>query len=190
MGAYITININDMFAIQPEVLFMQRGGKIDEIDVLYHIDDDWVDGTWAMEAKHGYVEIPVLAKLSIPTDGALTPFFFAGPAVSFNLSAENEMAMEIPSYDWSETETEDDEDIGGIDFALVFGAGLGIAAGPGEIVVDLPGKDFYILEAQSLEDFAKCAALIGAAKNPGRFPTNAVGNHNPASRRGNAHHFD
>lgn len=97
-GAFLCYMFNDMFAIQPELLFAMKGWKIEVEDETF-------------KTKLNYIEIPLLLRLNIPTEGSMTPAIFAGPSIGFLMSAKAE-----------------DEDIKELlkstDFGLVFGAGL------------------------------------------------------------------
>lgn len=97
-GIYFGYAFNDMFCIQPEVLFMMKGWKME------------VDGE-TFSGKLNYIDIPVLLKVNIPTEGSFRPSIFAGPYLGMLLSAKFE-----------------DEDIKdftkSMDYGLVFGAGL------------------------------------------------------------------
>ena len=66
--------------------------------------------------KLDYLEIPVLVKYMIPTEGKISPCFFAGPAVGMLMSAKY-----------------GDEDVKdftkSIDFGVAFGAGVDVAMG-------------------------------------------------------------
>src|SRR5687768_7106752 len=65
IGAVANFMISDMFAIQPEVLYVQKGYKFEEDDM-------------SVVGKYNYLEVPVLAKLSLGT-GQLKGFVTAGP---------------------------------------------------------------------------------------------------------------
>jgi len=97
-GVYFGYAFNDMFAIQPEVLFMMKGMNIDVLDESFKV-------------KLNYIDVPVLLKVSIPTEGSFKPSIFAGPYFGFLMSAKI-----------------DDEDIKdqvkSMDYGLVFGAGM------------------------------------------------------------------
>ena len=122
-GGFVTFEISDAFAIQPELLYTMKGGKASE-------------GGEDLVVKLDYLEIPVLAKFNIPTEGSVKPCLFAGPAVALKLSAK---------YKWTgdgESETGDVSEIGidvkGLDLGLVFGAGLKAGMGEtGGIIVDI-----------------------------------------------------
>ena len=121
VGGFITFNITEVFAIQPEVLYTMKGAKYTEAD-------------FKIVAQLTYLELPVLAKFSIPTQGNIKPIIFAGPAVALKLSGKWKETWD------GETETYDLDEMKGMDFGLVFGAGVDFGLGEsvkGKLTVDL-----------------------------------------------------
>ena len=122
-GGFVTYSITEMFAVQPEVLYTMKGAKY-----------EWEGGSWT--AKYDYLEIPVLAKVSIPTQGNIGPHLFIGPALGILLSAKDkteiegedpfELAGEEDAKDWTKS----------TDFGLVFGAGVDIGMPHSAITID------------------------------------------------------
>ena len=107
--ALVEFVLSDMFSIQPEVLYAQKGAK-------FSMD---VPGFGEVKAtfKFDYIEIPVLFKATFGSSG-FRPFLFAGPNVGFNMVSELEAEI------MGQTQTEDiGEDTESIDFALDFGGG-------------------------------------------------------------------
>ncbi len=84
-GSFIRYNFSPLFAIQPEILFSMKGAKLlgdqpsyfEEIYVLY------------------YLEVPILAKLTVPTAGTTTPNLFLGPTLAIKLSDEKEINGQV-----------------------------------------------------------------------------------------------
>src|SRR5579885_3121816 len=70
-GGFLSLNFGNSFAIRPEILYEQKGGK-DTSNNTYQLD---------------YVEIPVLLKLSLGTPG-INPAILLGPSFSFNMVAQ------------------------------------------------------------------------------------------------------
>ena len=122
LGAFMTFNISSVFAIQPELLYTQKGDKYEDEDEFF--------GTLKAWTMLDYLEIPILAKFSIPTKGKVTPNLFFGPAVAFKTRSKGRLEIEGLSVEV------DIEDVSGVDLGLALGAGVGIVAGPGEVVVD------------------------------------------------------
>lgn len=70
-GGFLSLNFGNSFAIRPEILYEQKGGK-DTSNNTYQLD---------------YVEIPVLLKFSLGTPG-INPAILLGPSFSFNMVAQ------------------------------------------------------------------------------------------------------
>ncbi len=137
VGGFVTYSINDMFAIQPEVLYTMKGAKYKD-EIGGEILKLWINLT--------YLEIPVLAKITVPTLGVFKPTLFAGPAVALKLSGKTKREF------MGTTIEEDIEDTKGTDFGFVVGAGidLGLGAfGAGKLTVDLR----YTLGLTTISEF-------------------------------------
>ena len=120
-GGFITCSLSNLFAIQPELLFTMKGSKAEE-EVLGE--------TMKVTMKLNYLEIPVLAKLSIPTPGTVKPSLFVGPSLAIKLSGRAKVEYA------GESEEADIEDLKSTDFGLVFGGGVDFALGQGKLTVD------------------------------------------------------
>ncbi len=120
-GGFITYSINDMLAIQPEILFTMKGTKQEE--------ELWGE-TFKQTISLNYLEIPVLAKLSIPGQGSFVPNLFIGPYLAIKLTGKVKVEYA------GESEEEDIEDLKGTDFGLVFGGGVDFALGSSKVTVD------------------------------------------------------
>lgn len=99
-GLFLTYQASPTIAVQPELLYVMKGTKDDETDAKLKID---------------YIEVPVLFKYMIPTQGKIAPNFFAGPFIGFKASAK--------------VEDVDAEGIKSTDFGVTFGGGIDIASG-------------------------------------------------------------
>jgi len=120
-GGFIACSLSDLFAIQPELLFTMKGAKAEE-EVLGE--------TMKVTMKLNYLEIPVLAKLSIPIPGTVKPSLFVGPSLAIKLSGKGKVEYA------GESEERDIEDLKSTDFGLVFGGGVDFALGQGKLTVD------------------------------------------------------
>jgi len=121
LGGFVTYSLNEMIALQPEVLYTMKGAKWEE-----EVFGETLEITWTLD----YLEIPILAKIAIPTQGTVKPNLFVGPALGINLrgKAKAELA--------GETEEVDIEDLKSTDFGLVFGAGVDFGLPHSAITVD------------------------------------------------------
>jgi hypothetical protein len=90
-----------------------------------------------------YLEIPVLAKLQIPSQGSIKPNIFAGPAIGLKLSGS------VKAKYAGETETENIEDLKGMDLGLVIGGGVDYLMGNKILTVDLR----YTLGLGTISDY-------------------------------------
>lgn len=102
-GGYIDLSLVDFFSIRPQLLFVQKGAKLKATDL---------DGTVTLD----YLEVPILGVISLPRQGPVVPFFYAGGSVSANVNATvelNGVETDIP-----------DDDIRRNDIGAVFGAGV------------------------------------------------------------------
>ncbi|MBL7108046.1 MAG: PorT family protein [Candidatus Cloacimonetes bacterium] len=116
IGGFITYEINEMFALQPELYYSMQGAK--------YKSSEGEDGTLIF--KYNYIQVPILAKVNIPVEGSVAPNIFLGPAIGIKVSSK------IWWEEEGEEEEEDAEDVKSTDFGLVFGAGVEF----GKITVD------------------------------------------------------
>lgn len=109
VGGFLTWRFESGFAIQPEVLYTQKGVKLTFVE-----DSVSVDG----EVEADFVDVPVLARYTFG-QGGTRGYVFAGPSFDFKVSAKAKAsAMGV-------AEEEDlDEEVEGFEFALVFGGGV------------------------------------------------------------------
>jgi len=114
-GAFYLARVGKYFAIQPEVIYSQKGTK-------YEILDE------SLKIRLSYLEIPVLVKFYVTPEGKAQPFLFAGPALGIKLSAKG--IVDGESEDIS-------DEYKGTDFGLVFGGGLEYDLGKALFIVDL-----------------------------------------------------
>lgn len=112
-GIFMNLPMNDLISLQPELLYMNKGAKMD-------VADD-------VGIRMSYIDIPVLVKFTVQTGGAFAPSFFAGPYLGFNMSAES----------YYEDEVYDIEDqVKSTDVGLVFGGGFDYATCKGKLIFD------------------------------------------------------
>ena len=76
-GVFMCYDITEIFALQPELLFTMKGAKDDSAGV---------ELSW----KVNYIEIPVLFRVNLPTEGKIKPMLYAGPALGILMSAKEE----------------------------------------------------------------------------------------------------
>lgn len=101
-GAYITCSFTPQFAVQPEILYVNKGAEKD----LFLFS-----AQWAMD----YLEVPVLLKFDMIPKGPVHPNLFVGPAMSVLLSSK----MHVLNYEFDVT-----DGMKTMDYSLVFGGGI------------------------------------------------------------------
>jgi hypothetical protein len=90
-GAFVAFNITGRWAIQPEVLFSRKGTRLKG-----HTEDPLpVEASVTLD----YVEMPVLARLSIPTRGPRAAYLLAGPALGFSVATSYRLEIGGQSRD-------------------------------------------------------------------------------------------
>jgi hypothetical protein len=120
-GAFLNMKFSPNLSIQPEVLYTQKGLKVD------------IMGLAEYEWKMDYIEVPILVRREIPTSGNVRPVFFAGPAVSFLTSAKQTL-----SFMGDEVEEDIKDVFKSTDIGLIVGGGLDWLVGTsGKLVTDV-----------------------------------------------------
>jgi hypothetical protein len=118
-GAFLTIAAGESVLIQPEVLFTQKGARYTDgegDELLYKVD---------------YLEVPLLLKVRLGS-GAARPALFAGPAAGFKLRA----TVVSRTADGEENSADTSDQLRPVDWGLVFGGGVDVAAGSGTVTVE------------------------------------------------------
>ena len=147
VGAFFAYQISDLFLVQPEILYVAKGERNQSIDLGLSVPQTEISLpslglTWK---GLDYIAIPVLLKLSLPTEAPVRPNFFAGPELAFNIG-EKKLGVRIPE-EWNdlagalvsgEYELDADHLIKGFDPGVVFGAGVDVALG--SVFIALEGR--------------------------------------------------
>lgn len=128
-GLFLELPIGEVFAIQPELLFTQKGGKSE-----FNIGNSGYERNW----NYNYIEVPVLAKVKAgSTDGSgIGLFFYGGPFVSYALNGKIEDKLTVAGNDSTketDIEFDDTDDQRRLDWGAAFGLGLNLGA----LVLDL-----------------------------------------------------
>ncbi|NEM99230.1 porin family protein [Pontibacter burrus] len=117
VGAVANIKFSEMFSVQPELMFVQKGYE-------FTFDDRKATG------KYDYLELPVLAKISIG-NGPLQGFVTAGPTLGYWASGKD--TYKTDRFEISEDVDFDDDELlekrfefgGSIGLGLAYNTGLG-----------------------------------------------------------------
>jgi len=136
-GVFMSYAFTPQFSVQPEVLYSMKG---------YKWEGSGVDAGYTEKGKFNYIEVPVLLKYNIPTEGNTSPNLFVGPAVAFLTKAD---------IDWDfdgESGTEDIKDSSkSVDFGVAFGGGVDFTMGEGTVTFDVR----YTLGLTKVDDSAE-----------------------------------
>lgn len=104
-GVSMVFPINEMFSFQPEIIYSRKGAKGTVFDVN-------------AEARIGYIDVPLLAKIFVGPGPAMRPALFFGPSVGFKISCDIELGGVSADCDDWEVPVKD------LDVGVIGGAGL------------------------------------------------------------------
>lgn len=83
VGLYVEMPLTSRFSVQPELLYVQKGGKTEDT-----FTEDEVEATLESRYKLQYLEVPVLVKYAVPMQGPWRPSVSAGPYVAYSLGRD------------------------------------------------------------------------------------------------------
>ena len=124
-GIFFSLGLGPL-AIQPEVLYVRMGGKIEVLED-------------SLEERFDYIQVPVLLKLNVIPAGPIRPFIFAGGYGAYLLKAN-----EVTLIDGVTDESDVTENYQRYDYGVVGGAGLAFKL-PG-ISISIEGRYNYGLK--------------------------------------------
>ncbi len=145
-GGFLVLNIGEVFALQPELLFSKKRAKVTgTAQQTLDFGDIRVDADWTLseEIELSYIEIPLLAKLKIPGGNHVKPSLFAGPVFALVRSGYDDIDLSLrlsgegPESITSvrgETKISNMKDS---DFGWVIGGELRFDVSFGKLVVDI-----------------------------------------------------
>ena len=123
-GLVAKAGFNPYLALQMELLFAQKGMKVS-------VTESGI--TAKVWTNVNYLEIPLLLKASIPLD----PFFiYANVGPSFGIGLSAKLATD-PDLGLNQTIKFEEGGLQRFDFGVLFGAGVGVKLGNGELFLDL-----------------------------------------------------
>lgn len=132
-GAVAEIRLNDNFAIQPELTFIQKGAKFEATET----DPVLGDATFEFNVVTNNIEIPVLLKAGT-SFGAGRIDVLAGPSFAYGLNGKYKSKVTFNGQ--SEEEEEDidydDDEFSRTDLNLQFGAAFSFNVGGASVFVD------------------------------------------------------
>ncbi|MFD2999598.1 porin family protein [Pontibacter toksunensis] len=133
-GAVVNFGISDVFSIQPEVLYSQRGFEAN----TSLLEDDPM-GDISVKFKMNYLEVPVLAKISFGGD-KVQGFVTAGPTVSYWMNGKLKTSF-AGEKEEEDIEFQDDYEDGAkqnrLDFGASVGVGMAYRLGAGALNLDV-----------------------------------------------------
>jgi len=120
-GVYLSVNYDNGFAIQPELLLTMKGGKTDYSPYYLAIEDD----------VYTYMELPILAKYNVDVSDSIKFSIFAGPSAGILLGTHYKLTGYDADYlagQLGVTTEGSAEDLGintnSFEFSLQFGLGM------------------------------------------------------------------
>jgi outer membrane immunogenic protein len=145
-GGFVTLNLTSSFAIQPEILFTQKGAEY---------SGQYNNVAYKMETRLNYLEIPILFQVYLMPQSSSTVKIFAGPALSLKLSSsfthQSVAGLNFPTND----------DFSKTDWGTVLGAGLDF----GTHGMSLSLEARYTIGLQNLQNLDNTGAVQGNSNN-------------------------
>ncbi len=123
-GVFITLSVTEVVALQPEVLYTQKG-------IIWEWEENDTTIKWIQSLD--YLEIPLLVKLSLPTQGTVKPHLFVGPFIGYNIVAK--VRAELDGFTSPEADIKDD--VKDIELGLVLGGGADFGLPTSKITFDV-----------------------------------------------------
>lgn len=133
VGLFAGSHLSEVFSLRAEALYTRKGAQYD-----FTITDSngQPQGQGQYSADIDYLEIPLLANITIPTRGPVKPALFLGPAVAFEMSAK--LNSTYPSGVVNQNQSGGNLDsTTSTDLSLIVGGGVEIESGPHLILVQV-----------------------------------------------------
>jgi hypothetical protein len=143
VGAVANIGLSEVFSIQPELLYIQKG-----VSVHLDVNETYPGGTYSIEGENelrsNYLELPVLGKATFNA-GNIQYYFTAGPTLGYWLSGKEildyteryvEATGTINHTADTEMNVEFDAGEKRLEAGASIGMGLGFSIGTGTLSVD------------------------------------------------------
>lgn len=126
---YLEIGLSERFAIQPEVNYVQKGGKVSPSG----------SDAFFLKVKMDYLEAPILAKLRLG-DGPFRGYLIAGPSFGYALNGKvtfkADGAILKDKIDFDNSYGLDGRKDNRFDISAIGGGGIQYQIGRGSIVLD------------------------------------------------------
>lgn len=137
-GAYFGVDLGAMFRLEVDGQYVQKGAKAEDVDI-----DELV-------FKLEYLEFLVPLSVVVPTQGSITPRFYAGPALAIETGCKLAATIEGIEVERGCDEQDIELKTKGVDFGVLFGLGADVTLGTGEISFDV----LYNLGLSDINDVA------------------------------------
>jgi opacity protein-like surface antigen len=119
-GLGVLFGLSERVSIGTGGYYSQQGAKFTE------------SGSPDITLKLDYIQVPLTLGIAFPTGGTVTPSIFAGPMIGFKASCKFTDGTETVDCDHPDVDTF----VKSTDFGLLFGGGIGIQAGTGQIILN------------------------------------------------------
>jgi hypothetical protein len=126
LGMAADFSFNEMWGIWAEAYYSMMGMK----------GDDFFGVPIDFKGSINYIQIPVLAKFTIPTNSSVSPYLFAGPMFSFKISCSVKDETANESFDCDEVFVSGVE-VKSLDIGFAIGGGVGFPVGSGRLGFDV-----------------------------------------------------
>jgi len=134
-GVYMMAHFTEMIGLRLEALYVMKGGKGEVDGTINDPGYGLLPFSADVTFKLNYIELPLLAVLTVPLGEAVKFNVMAGPAVAFCTSSKLNIELGIMGYFIDQTE-DIGEEVTGTDIGLVFGGGFAFDAGRVDLFVD------------------------------------------------------
>lgn len=104
-GLSFNVPLQDMFSVELDALFAQKGAKLSE-------------GSDKAEIKLSYVDFPVMGRINVPGSGPVRVHLLAGPSFNFKVSE---------GFEENGQESDEEDQVEKFETALVIGGGLTVS---------------------------------------------------------------
>lgn len=138
IGLVGNIKILDWLYFQPEMLYIQKGGKYD-VNVPLPVSIPGFSVNVIDTRSLEYLEIPLLLKVALPVKWPVKPTFQTGVSAGLKLrgNLENNVNITISGYHIPYFRTEDiTSQLNSLELSYLIGGGLDIEAGRGKLGID------------------------------------------------------
>jgi hypothetical protein len=125
LGAFFNYPLIKHVSFQVEILFSEKGYRIPDTPIVDTLGNRVGTAEWT--AMVSYVEIPIMAKVTLPVEGKIKPYFNIGGFAAQAVVKKERRSSIAYTIDY------DLENVKNTDAGFVLGAGVDIKAGNGKV---------------------------------------------------------